>query len=192
MQGLILKNLAGNICMEMFFDFHEWSCYSVPLLELAHRLLAWQSNGNRVLVALILRESFLLFCYVACGLQLFYFFFWLVQLFFLAIFVFFLAMVGLFYPYNRGALYSALLVLYALTSGIAGYIGCSYHKQMEGSESWVHTVLAVCFVYCGPLFLMFCFLNTVAIVYGVRSTNQLHLYSQQFYRIFSIYCKEIS
>ncbi|GMH35994.1 hypothetical protein BSKO_03862 [Bryopsis sp. KO-2023] len=88
------------------------------------------------------------------------------QLFFLAIFIFFLALVGVFYPYNRGALYSALVVLYALTAGIAGYVGCSYHRQMEGRESWVKTVLGICFIYCGPFFLTFCFLNTVAIMYG--------------------------
>ncbi|KAF3493559.1 hypothetical protein DY000_02057673 [Brassica cretica] len=42
------------------------------------------------------------------------------QLFTLTIFIFMLALVGVFYPYNRGALFTALVVIYALTSGIAG------------------------------------------------------------------------
>jgi hypothetical protein len=44
------------------------------------------------------------------------------QLLALAIFIFMLALVCVFYPYNRGALYTALVVIYALTSGIAGLL----------------------------------------------------------------------
>lgn len=47
-----------------------------------------------------------------------------------------LALVGVFYPYNRGALYTALVVTYALTSGIAGYYSASYYKQFGGVH-WV-------------------------------------------------------
>ena len=39
------------------------------------------------------------------------------QLFAMVLFVFMLALVGVFYPYNRGALLTACIVLYALTSG---------------------------------------------------------------------------
>lgn len=53
-----------------------------------------------------------------------------------SIFIFLLALVGVFYPYNRGALYTALVVIYALTSGIAGYAAASMYKQMEGTN-WV-------------------------------------------------------
>jgi hypothetical protein len=47
-----------------------------------------------------------------------------------------LALVGVFYPYNRGALYSALVIIYALTSGIAGYSAASFYQQLEG-VNWV-------------------------------------------------------
>ena len=63
-----------------------------------------------------------------------------VQLLALAIFIFMLALVGVFYPYNRGGLFTALIVLYALTAGIAGYTAASYYRQMEGS-SWVRLPL---------------------------------------------------
>ena len=53
-----------------------------------------------------------------------------------AIFIFMLALVGVFYPYNRGALYSALVIIYALTSGIAGYSASSFYQQLEGIN-WV-------------------------------------------------------
>jgi hypothetical protein len=47
-----------------------------------------------------------------------------------------LALVGVFYPYNRGALFTALVVIYALTSGIAGYTAASFYCQLEGNN-WV-------------------------------------------------------
>lgn len=53
-----------------------------------------------------------------------------------AIFIFVLALVGVFYPYNRGALFTALVVIYALTSGIAGYTAASFYGQLEGTN-WV-------------------------------------------------------
>ncbi|KAG1664039.1 hypothetical protein FOA52_010458 [Chlamydomonas sp. UWO 241] len=87
------------------------------------------------------------------------------QIFYLSLFVFAFALLGTFYPYNRGALYTVLIVMYALTASIAGYVAASYYRQMEG-ELWVRNILLTCFIYCGPFFLMFSFLNTVAIVYN--------------------------
>ncbi|CAH8252331.1 unnamed protein product [Arabidopsis lyrata] len=86
------------------------------------------------------------------------------QLFTLTIFIFMLALVGVFYPYNRGALFTALVVIYALTSGIAGYTSASFYCQLE-EKSWVRNLLLTGCLFCGPLFLTFCFLNTVAITY---------------------------
>ncbi|KAF4369481.1 hypothetical protein G4B88_016421 [Cannabis sativa] len=56
------------------------------------------------------------------------------QLFTLTIFIFMLALVGVFYPYNRGALFTALVVIYALTSGIAGYTATAFYCQLEGTN----------------------------------------------------------
>ena len=58
-----------------------------------------------------------------------------------AIFIFLLALIGVFYPYNRGALFTALVVIYALTSGIAGYSAASMYRQLEGTN-WVRLRLA--------------------------------------------------
>lgn len=88
------------------------------------------------------------------------------QIFILSLFIFGLSLVGVFYPYNRGALFSALIFLYALTACIAGYVATSYYRQFEGDQ-FVHSILLTVSVYCGPFFGMFMFLNTVAIVYRV-------------------------
>lgn len=90
------------------------------------------------------------------------------QLLALTIFIFFLALVGVFYPYNRGALFTALVVIYALTSGIAGYTATSFYLQLEGTN-WVRNLLLTGCLFCGPLFLTFCFLNTVAIAYSATA-----------------------
>ncbi|TMW90366.1 hypothetical protein EJD97_015822 [Solanum chilense] len=90
------------------------------------------------------------------------------QLFTLTIFIFLLSLVGVFYPYNRGALFTALVVIYALTSGIAGYTAASFYCQLEGTN-WVRNLILTGALFCGPLFLTFCFLNSVAIAYSATA-----------------------
>lgn len=87
------------------------------------------------------------------------------QLFTLVIFIFMLALVGVFYPYNRGALFTALVVIYALTSGIAGYSAASFYYMIEG-KNWVKILVLTGSLFSGPLFLTFSFLNTVAVAYN--------------------------
>ena len=107
------------------------------------------------------------------------------QLLFLALSIFALALVGVFYPYNRGALFSALIFLYALTACIAGYVAASYYRQMDGG-GWVRQIVLTAFVFCGPFFLVFCFLNTVAI--GYRSTAALPFGASFFCWVFLLGC----
>ncbi|KAG2391361.1 Transmembrane 9 superfamily member 2 [Vigna angularis] len=64
------------------------------------------------------------------------------QLFTLAIFIFMLALVGVFYPYNRGSLFTALVIIYALTSGIAGYYAASFYYMVEGKNWYWEGLLA--------------------------------------------------
>ncbi|KAE8654726.1 Transmembrane 9 superfamily member 3 [Hibiscus syriacus] len=91
------------------------------------------------------------------------------QLFTLMVFIFMLALVGVFYPYNRGALFTDLVVVYALTSGIAGYVATSFYCQLEGMN-WIRNLLLTVCLFCGPLFLIFYFLNTVAVAYNTTAT----------------------
>lgn len=71
---------------------------------------------------------------------------------------------GVFYPYNRGLLYTAQIVLYAMTAGIGGYTSAHLFRQM-GGDRWARHLLLTCVIFAGPFFLMFCVLNTVAITY---------------------------
>eukprot|EP00271_Cylindrocystis_brebissonii_P004202 TRINITY_DN157_c0_g2_i2.p1 TRINITY_DN157_c0_g2~~TRINITY_DN157_c0_g2_i2.p1 ORF type:complete len:611 (-),score=90.12 TRINITY_DN157_c0_g2_i2:1534-3366(-) len=87
------------------------------------------------------------------------------QLLVLALFIFGLAQIGVFYPYNRGALYTAYIVLYALTAGIAGYVSAHMYRQM-GGENWVRNVVLTASLFCGPFFAVFAINNTIAISYN--------------------------
>jgi len=53
-------------------------------------------------------------------------------------------------------------------AGIAGYVSAAQYKVMGGTN-WVRNVLTTACLFCGPLLLVFSFLNTVAIAYGVSA-----------------------
>jgi hypothetical protein len=111
------------------------------------------------------------------------------QLLVLSFCVFALALVGAFYPYNRGAMFTALIVLYALTAGVAGYTSAAYYRQMEGTK-WVGNLMLTCVVFCGPLFLVFCFNNSVAWAYGVSLSRSLWMWmwmALRFLKLWRLY-----
>ena len=75
-----------------------------------------------------------------------------------------LAVVGAFYPYGRGTAYAAVIVIYSLTALLAGFTSGMWYKKLGGKD-WVHNVLITVTLFVGPLFVVWSFLNTVAIVY---------------------------
>jgi len=76
-----------------------------------------------------------------------------------------LAVIGVFYPHGRGTMIATVIFVYALTAVIAGYVSGSLYKKM-GGLAWVHNVLLTMTLFVGPFFLVWAFLNTVAIGYG--------------------------
>lgn len=63
------------------------------------------------------------------------------QVLVIALAVFGLALVGMFYPYNRGAMLSACVVLYALTAGISGghrrrRVAMRMHAALHSMPVW--------------------------------------------------------
>ncbi|KAG8086844.1 hypothetical protein GUJ93_ZPchr0010g7735 [Zizania palustris] len=98
------------------------------------------------------------------------------QLLALAIFIFLLAIVGVFYPYNRGALFTALVVIYALTSGIAGYTATSFYLQLEGTN-WVRNL-----IFTGCLFWFLPFSAIYIELYYIFAS----VWGHKIYTIYSI------
>lgn len=83
-----------------------------------------------------------------------------------------LGLVGVFRPYARGLLFNAIVIVYAITSGISGYTAVSFYQQLEGTN-WMRNLLLTGGLFTGPLFLTFCFLNTVATAYRVTTALPL-------------------
>ncbi|CAL5371521.1 unnamed protein product [Camellia sinensis] len=88
------------------------------------------------------------------------------QLFTLTTFIFVLALVGVFYPYNRGALFTALVVIYALTSGIAGYTATSFYCQLEGRNWPVFATAALPLGTIVVIFLIWTLVTSPLLVLG--------------------------
>jgi hypothetical protein len=79
-----------------------------------------------------------------------------------------LALVGTFYPGNRGAIYSACVLFYALTACVAGYTGTTLYLQLGGTRWATSAVLTSC-LFALPFFLSFSVANSVAWSYGSSS-----------------------
>merc|ERR1719230_1199189 len=56
------------------------------------------------------------------------------QLFSLIVFLLMLAIMNMFYPGNRGAMYTAAIVLYALTAGTAGFVSAHVFCRFYGAD----------------------------------------------------------
>ncbi|KAG9458997.1 hypothetical protein H6P81_003505 [Aristolochia fimbriata] len=94
------------------------------------------------------------------------------QLLMLTFLVFILALVGIFYPYNRGSVYTSVVIIYALTSAVAGYTAISFHIQLGGIV-WVPTMLLTGSLFSAPVLLMFIIVNAIAASYGATAALPL-------------------
>ena len=90
------------------------------------------------------------------------------QILVLIVCILLLALFGTFYPGNRGALYSAAVVLYAATAFIAGFVSTRLYLQMGGTRWATNSVLTAC-LFSVPFFVTFCVVNSVAWAYGSSS-----------------------
>nr|XP_043613334.1 transmembrane 9 superfamily member 2-like [Erigeron canadensis] len=87
------------------------------------------------------------------------------QLLVLIVAILALGLQGFFLPYVRGVFWNSLVIVYAVTNVVSGYTSVSFYSQLEGT-TWMNNLLVTGGLYLGPLFLMFCFLNSVAVSYG--------------------------
>ena len=92
------------------------------------------------------------------------------QLFSLIFFLLVLAVMNIFYPGNRGAMYTAAIVLYALTAGTAGFVSAHMYCRFYGAHGrWAWNLVLSATLFPAPFLLTFCFLNTVAIAYNSQA-----------------------
>lgn len=88
------------------------------------------------------------------------------QLLTVVIFLFTLAFLGIVYPYSRGALATSLVLVYILTSAVAGYIATSFCST---ETRWERSVLLAGNVFLTPSLLVVFILNLVAAFFGATT-----------------------
>jgi hypothetical protein len=91
------------------------------------------------------------------------------QLYTLMISLFVLGVVGVFHPHSGGSIQVAVIVLYAMTAGIAGYVSALVYRKFKG-ENWVRNVIQTALLLTGPCCIVFCFENTVAVIYSATAS----------------------
>ncbi|KAM6567537.1 hypothetical protein CsatA_026665 [Cannabis sativa] len=86
------------------------------------------------------------------------------QLFTLTMVILILGVIGMFYPYNRVPLLTALIITYTITSSVAGYTATSVYCYFGGTN-WLRNLLLTGCLFTGPLLFTFCLLNSIASTY---------------------------
>ncbi|KAK9727006.1 hypothetical protein RND81_05G251500 [Saponaria officinalis] len=87
------------------------------------------------------------------------------QIFLVVCCLFVLISLGIIEPYSRGSLWTSIVVMYTLTSALAGYSAVSYHRQFA-DNGWERSVLLTGVIFVAPVVLVMAVVNTVAILYG--------------------------
>ncbi|XP_019164119.1 PREDICTED: transmembrane 9 superfamily member 5-like isoform X2 [Ipomoea nil] len=84
------------------------------------------------------------------------------QLLTLICFLFVLSFLGVLYPYNRGALSTSLVIVYTLTSAIAGFTAASFYSKFV-ETGWERSVILAAMLFLVPFLLQGFILNLVAV-----------------------------
>lgn len=85
------------------------------------------------------------------------------QLFSVVVMVVLVGCIGVFY--QRGAVASVGVVCYMVTAAIGGYYSANLYQKL-GGEKWAWQIFVTALMFTGPGFVIWSFLNTVAIIYG--------------------------
>lgn len=83
------------------------------------------------------------------------------------------AITGFFRPTKRGAILTAMIVLYALTSFVGGYISARLYRQFDG-HNWVWNTVLNAVVFPAPLTAIFMWVNTIAWSHGSTAALPWH------------------
>lgn len=83
------------------------------------------------------------------------------QIFFTLFILLLCVLLGVFKATRRGALLTALIVIYAVCGLAGGLVGSRVFKQLKG-KNWVWNTVLTAFIFPLPLVLVFTWVNTVA------------------------------
>lgn len=75
---------------------------------------------------------------------------------------------GMYYPTNGGNMYASAIGLYAVTSGIGGFVAGRMYKQFNGDQ-WAWNIVLTATLFAVPFVLVVAYANTVAIYFKVTA-----------------------
>ncbi|EDV23172.1 uncharacterized protein TRIADDRAFT_37943 [Trichoplax adhaerens] len=76
-----------------------------------------------------------------------------------------MAMLKMFNIHRHGSINTAAVLMYALTSFVAGYVSSNFYKKI-GGENWVWNIVLTSTLFSAPLFLVWSIENSVAWYYA--------------------------
>ncbi|XP_022944791.1 transmembrane 9 superfamily member 5-like isoform X1 [Cucurbita moschata] len=82
--------------------------------------------------------------------------------------LFLLSSLRILYPYNRGTLFTSIILIYSLTSVVSGYTSASFYCQFN-ENGWEKSVILSGILYLGPSLVIVSILNIVAISNGTTA-----------------------
>ena len=75
------------------------------------------------------------------------------------------AVAGFFVPTKRGAILTAMIVIYAMTAPVGGFVSGRLFRQL-GGDAWLANALLSVLVFPAPLAFVFSWINSVALAHG--------------------------
>jgi len=87
------------------------------------------------------------------------------HLFILTFLLLLCALTNCFIPTKRGAILTAMIILYALTSPFGGFWSARIYRQL-GGDAWLANALLTVFIFPVPLVAVFFWVNSVALAHG--------------------------
>jgi MFS family permease len=75
---------------------------------------------------------------------------------------------GLYYPTNGGNMYASAIGLYAVTSGLAGFVSGRMYKQFNGDQ-WAWNIVLTATLFAVPFVCVVAYANSVAIYFHVTA-----------------------
>jgi len=82
--------------------------------------------------------------------------------------IFALALTNTISTTRRGSILSSCVITYCLLSIVGGYSSVRLYQQMNGKQ-WVRCILTTASLFPGPLFVIFSYVNTTAVLHGSTS-----------------------
>jgi len=75
------------------------------------------------------------------------------------------AITNVFVPTKRGAILTAMIVLYVCSAPVGGFVAARLYRQL-GGDAWLANALVSCLIFPTPLVLVFMWVNSVALAHG--------------------------